>query len=145
MLFWLLLLLDIALSMLIGINLNIGILGSVVLSLLIYFVLCAISMALVGFLSLLLGGTNKFALKKKIKYKVIHRDTDCITILNKVNKTETVPMAYLDNIVIGSTETPYLEVNIYNLTGWRAYWLWEVYHDTVEYILYLPEKDSVGS
>ena len=145
MLLWLLLLLDIALSIVIGVNLNIGVLGSIILGLLIYFVLCAISTVFVGFLSLLLGRINKFALKKKIRYEITNYDTNFITVLNKSNKTEILPMSHIDKIISNSTEVPYLEVNIYNLTGWRAYWLWELYKDKVEYILYLPEKDSVGS
>ncbi len=104
----------------------------------VYIGLSILSIAAFIGLSMLLGKSDTFVLKKNRTYTIISMDNGLITIAGG----ETLPIDKVHNTVYCKTvSSPVLNVKQYNIGGWRRRWLYEAYSDRWEYTLYLPETN----
>ena len=116
---------------------------SALLAFAIYFVTASLSAIIAMFLSLLLGRTDKFVLRKKTRYFVRERTDDYFRVLLDDGATAVIPVSEIAETRTDTEELcPYIEIERYNISGWRKLLLLPVYEDTLKCILYLPFKDG---
>ena len=95
------------------------------------------------FLSLLLGRTDKLVLRKKTRYFVRERTDDYFKVLFNDGAVAVIPISEITETRTDTEELcPYIEIEHYNISGWRKLLLLPVYEDTLKCILYLPSKDG---
>jgi hypothetical protein len=94
-------------------------------------------------LSLALGKTDKKVLRESSKYAITNIDSLYVYYFH-AGKEFRFPRINLDKIVYQDEKlTPLLVINRYNCGGWRKWLLFNLYEDTVESIVYVPEiKDE---
>ena len=106
---------------------------------LVYFMLFCVSFLSTLFISLCLGDSNKYVLRKNSNEPIISMTATQITTLSNF----TVPVKALKaTIFVEADIEPYLVTRTYNISNCRRRWLWEMYKDKVEYIAYLPKNWS---
>ena len=131
------------LSMYAVINLPCHPLLSALLALVIYFVTASLSAIATVFLSLLLGKTDKLVLREKTRYFVRERTDDHFKVLLDDEKIAVIPISEITETRTDTEELcPYIEIEHYNIGGWRKLLLLSVYADRLKYILYLPSEDE---
>ena len=131
------------LSMYAAINLPCHPLLSALLALIIYFVTASLSAIITVFLSLLLGKTDKFVLREKTRYFVRERTDEYFRVLLDDERIAVIPISEITETRTDTEELcPYIEVEHYNIGGWRKLLLLFVYEDRLKYILYLPSEDG---
>ena len=131
------------LSVYAAINLPCHPLLSALLAFVIYFVTASLSTIIAMFLSLLLGRTDKFVLRKKTRYFVRERTDDYFKVLCNDGAVAVIPISEITETRTDTEELcPYIEIEHYNISGWRKLLLLPVYEDTLKCILYLPSKDG---
>lgn len=114
---------------------------SALLSLAIYFVTASLLTLIAAFLSLLLGKTDKFVLRKKTRYFVQERAGNYFTVLLDDEKTAVIPISEITETRTDTEELcPYIEIEHYNIGGWRKLLLFSVYADRLKYILYTNDE-----
>lgn len=93
--------------------------------------------------SLALGKTDKKVLREKNTYAITNIDSLYVYYFH-AGKEFRFPRINLDKIVYQDEKlTPLLVINRYNCGGWRKWLLLNLYEDTVESIVYVPEiKDE---
>ena len=129
------------LSVYAAINLPCHPLLSALLSFAIYFVTASLLTLIAAFLSLLLGRTDKFVLRKKTRYFVRERTNDYFTVLLDDGKTAVIPISEITETRTDTEELcPYIEIEHYNIGGWRKLLLFSVYEDRLKYILYTNDE-----
>jgi hypothetical protein len=116
---------------------------SVLLAFVIFFITASLSTIIAVFLSLLLGKTGKFVLRKKTRHLVRVLTDDYFKILLD---DEKIAVIHILDIAETRTDTeelyPYIEIEHYNISGWRRLLLFPVYKDELKYILCSPSKDG---
>ena len=116
---------------------------SALLAFAIYFVTASLSTIITVFLSLLLGRTDKLVLKKKNRYYVRECTDEHFRVLLGDGKVAVIPISEITETRTDTEELcPYIEIEHYNISGWRKLLLLPVYEDTLKCILYLPSKDE---
>jgi hypothetical protein len=131
------------LSVYAAINLPCHPLFSALLAFVIYFVTASLSTVIAIFLSMLLGKTDKFVLRKKIQYFVRERTDEYFRVLLGDGRIAVIPISEITETRTDTEELcPYIEIEHYNTGGWRKLLLLPVYEDTLKYILYLPSEDG---
>ena len=131
------------LSVYAAINLPCHPLLSALLAFAIYFVTASLSTIITVFLSLLLGRTDKFVLRKKIRYFVREHTDEYFRVLLGDGRIAVIPVSEITETRTDTKELcPYVEIEHYNIGGWRKLLLLSVYEDTLKYILYLPSEDE---
>lgn len=136
MIIWVLILIDVIISVIYGITCGLDFLSSVGAATLLYAALVVVSIAVTLAASMLLGKRDKFVLRKISKYEITHLDTEKLQIASG----ETLDLSLVNNtIYVDDDITPTLEVKQYNIGGWRQRWLFAIYPDRYEYIVYLPK------
>ena len=131
------------LSMYAAINLPCHPLLSALLALIIYFVTASLSAIITVFLSLLLGKTDKFVLREKTRYFVRERTDEYFRVLLDDERIAVIPISEITETRADTEELcPYIEIEHYNIGGWRKLLLLSVYEDRLKYILYLPSEDG---
>ena len=116
---------------------------SALLSFAIYFVTASLSAIIATFLSLLLGKTDKFVLRKKTRYYVRERTDEHFRVFLGDGRTAVLPISEITETRSDTEELcPYIEIEHYNIGGWRKLLLLSVYKDRLKYILYLPSEDG---
>jgi hypothetical protein len=124
-----------------AINLPYPPLLSALLALAIYFITASLSTIIAVFLSLLLGRTDKFVLKKKTRYFVRERTDDYFKVLLDDGTIAVIPISEITETSTDTEELcPYIEVEHYNIGGWRKLLLLSVYEDTLKCILYTNDE-----
>lgn len=114
---------------------------SALLSFAIYFVTASLSTIIAMFLSLLLGRTDKFVLRKKTRYFVRERTDEYFTVLLDDGRIAVIPVSEITETRTDTEELyPYIEVEHYNIGGWRKLLLLSVYEDTLKCILYTNDE-----
>lgn len=143
MLFMFLMTGSVCLSVYALINLPCHPLLSALLSFAIYFVTASLSAIIAVFLSMLLGRTDKFVLRKKTRYFVRERTDDYFKVLLDDGKIAVIPISEITETRTDTEELcPYIEIEHYNIGGWRKLLLLSVYADRLKCILYLPSGDE---
>ena len=113
------------------------------LGLVVYFVLASMACLISVFVSLLLGKTDKLVLKKKNRYYVRERSDKLLHLSAGDNRTIVVPVSEITETRTDTEELcPYVEIEHYNIGGWRDFFLLRMYEDTLKFILYLPSEDE---
>jgi hypothetical protein len=93
--------------------------------------------------SLLLGRTDKFVLRKKTRYFVRGRTDDYFRVLLDDGEIAVIPVSEITETRTDTEELcPYVEIEHYNIGGWRDFFLLRMYEDTLKFILYLPSEDE---
>ena len=129
------------LSVYAAINLPCHPLLSALLAFAIYFVTASLSTIITVFLSLLLGRTDKFVLRKKTRYFVRERTDDYFRVLLGDGQTAVIPVSEITETRTDTEELcPYIEIEHYNIGGWRKLFLLSVYTDRLKYILYTNDE-----
>ena len=114
---------------------------SALLAFAIYFVTASLSTIITVFLSLLLGRTDKFVLRKKTRYFVRERTDDYFRVLLDDGETAVIPVSEITETRTDTEELcPYIEIEHYNIGGWRKLFLLSVYADRLKYILYTNDE-----
>ena len=132
---------SIYLSVYAAINLPCHPLLSALLAFVIYFVTASLSTIIAMFLSLLLGRTDKFVLRKKTRYFVRERTDEYFRVFLSNERTAVIPISEITETRTDTEELyPYIEIEHYNIGGWRRLLLLSVYKDELKYILYLPSE-----
>ena len=91
------------------------------------------------FVSLCLGDSDKYVLRKSSSENIISMTADLVT----TESGFTLPVKALKaTIFVEADIEPYLVTRTYNISNRRRRWLWEMYKDRVEYIAYLPKNWS---
>ena len=110
-----------------------------VASLLVYTTLFTASTLTTLFVSLCLGNSDKYVLRKNSNELISSMTVDLIT----TESGFTLPVKALKaTIFVEADIEPYLVTRTYNISNRRRRWLWEMYKDRVEYIAYLPKNWS---
>lgn len=129
------------LSVYAAINLPCHPLLSALLAFAIYFVTASLSIIITVFLSLLLGRTDKFVLRKKTRYFVRERTDDYFRVLLGDGRIAVIPVSEITETRTDTEELcPYIEIEHYNIGGWRKLFLLSVYTDRLKYILYTNDE-----
>lgn len=114
---------------------------SALLAFAIYFVTASLSTIITVFLSLLLGRTDKFVLRKKTRYYVRERTDEYFRVLLDNGKIAVIPVSEITETRTDTEELcPYIEIEHYNIGGWRKLFLLSVYADRLKYILYTNDE-----
>lgn len=114
---------------------------SALLAFVIYFATANLSAIIAVSLSLLLGKTDKFVLRKKTRYLVQERAGNYFTVLLDDGKTAVIPISEITETRTDTEELcPYIEIEHYNIGGWRKLLLLSVYEDTLKCILYTNDE-----
>lgn len=114
---------------------------SALLAFVIYFVTASLSTIIAVFLSLLLGRTDKFVLRKKTRYYVREFSDGYIKFFADDARTIVVPILDITETRTDTEELcPYIEIEHYNIGGWRKLFLLSIYEDTIKYILYTNDE-----
>ena len=105
------------------------------------FVVAPGSIVALALASMLLGRTNQYKLVKIRNYRI--KDNSPMAGWHVIDTDETLYEDEINDVkyVPGLTH-PYVQVLTYDLTGWRAHWLWNLHPPRKEYVLYLPKKDE---
>lgn len=141
MIFIILMLGSIAGAIYTGLNLPFHWIIATLLGLVVYFVLAAATCIISVFVSLLLGKTDKLVLKKKNHYYVRERSDKLLHLFAGDGKTIVVPVSEITETRTDTEELcPYVEIEHYNIGGWRDFFLLRMYEDTVKYILYTNDE-----
>ena len=136
MLFWILLILNFIGACYAGINAPFDLGWKILLAAVIYIGGTFLYIGVCALLSLLLGGTDKFVLRKKTNYKVAYMDSDLLTI---AETNETVSLSRINKTIYSEKlDYPILRIEEYNIGGWRKKWLLELYQNRYNLILFLP-------
>jgi hypothetical protein len=134
---------SVCLSAYAAINLPYHPLLSALLAFVICFVTVSLSAVIAVFLSLLLGRNDKFVLRKKTRYSVWGRTDDHVLIILRGGKVAVIPISKITETRTDTEELyPYIEIEHYNIGGWRRFLLLSVYEDELKYILHLPCEDG---
>lgn len=129
------------LSVYAAVNLSCHPLLSALLASVIYFVTASLSAIITSSLSLLLGKTDKLVLRKKTRYFVQERTDDYFTILLDDGEITVIPISGITETRTDTEELcPYIEIEHYNIGGWRKLLLLSVYEDTLKCILYTNDE-----
>ena len=132
---------SVCLSVYAAINLPCHPLLSALLAFAIYFVTASLSTVITVFLSLLLGRTDKFVLRKKTRYFVRERTDEHFRVLLGDGQTAVIPVSEITETRTDTEELcPYIEIEHYNIGGWRKLFLLSVYADRLKYILYTNDE-----
>lgn len=124
-----------------GLNLPFHWIIATLLGLVVYFVLASMACLISVFLSLLLGKTDKLVLKKKNRYYVRERSDKLLHLSAGDNRTIVVPVSEITETRTDTEELcPYIEIEHYNIGGWRKLFLLSVYADRLKYILYTNDE-----
>lgn len=143
MIFIILMLGSIAGAIYTGLNLPHHWIIATLLGLVVYLVLAAATCIISVFVSLLLGKTDKLVLKKKNRYYVRECSDKLLHLFTNDNRTIFVPVSEITETRTDTEELcPYIEIEHYNIGGWRKLLLLSVYKDELKYILYSPPKDG---
>jgi hypothetical protein len=114
---------------------------SALLAFVIYFVTASLSAIITVFLSLLLGRTDKFVLRKKTRYFVRERTDEYFRVLLGDERTAVIPVSEITETRTDTEELcPYIEIEHYNIGGWRKLLLLSIYADRLKYILYTNDE-----
>ena len=131
------------LSVYAAINLPCHPLLSALLAFVIYFVTASLSTVIAVFLSLLLGKTDTFVLRKKTRYFVRERTDEYFRVFLSNERTAVIPISEITETRTDTEELClYVEIEHYNIGGWRDFFLLRMYEDTLKFILYLPSEDE---
>jgi hypothetical protein len=126
-----------------AINLPYHPLLSALLAFVIFFITASLSTIIAAFLSLLLGRTGKFVLRKKTRHLIRGLTDDYFKILLDDERIAVIPILEITETRTDTEELyPYIEIEHYNIGGWRRLLLLSVYKDELKYILYSPSKDG---
>lgn len=129
------------LSVYAAINLPCHPLLSALLACAVYFVTASLSIIITVFLSLLLGKTDKFVLRKKTRYFVRERTDEYFRVLLGDGRIAVIPVSEITETRADTEELcPYIEIEHYNIGGWRKLFLLSVYTDRLKYILYTNDE-----
>ena len=129
------------LSVYAAINLPCHPLLSALLASVIYFVTASLSAIITSSLSLLLGKTDKLVLRKKTRYFVQERAGNYFNVLLDNGGTAVIPVSEITETRTDTEELcPYIEIEHYNIGGWRKLLLLSVYEDTLKCILYTNDE-----
>ena len=129
------------LSVYAAINLPCHPLLSALLAFVIYFVTASLSTIITVFLSLLLGKTDKFVLRKKTRYFVREHTDEYFKVLLGDGSVAVIPISEITETRTDTEELcPYIEIEHYNIGGWRKLLLLSVYEDTLKFILYTNDE-----
>ena len=141
MIFMLLMAGSVYLSVYALINLPCHPLLSALLAFAIYFVTASLSTIIAVFLSLLLGRTDKLVLRKKTRYFVRGRTDEYFRVLLDDGAIAVIPVSEITETRTDTEELcPYIEIEHYNIGGWRKLLLLSVYADRLKYILYTNDE-----
>jgi hypothetical protein len=114
---------------------------SALLAFVIYFVTASLSAIIAASLSLLLGRTDKFVLRKKTRYFVRERTDDYFRVLLDDGEIAVIPVSEITETRTDTEELcPYIEIEHYNIGGWRKLLLLSIYADRLKYILYTNDE-----
>lgn len=129
------------LSVYAAVNLPYHPLLSALLAFAIYFATTILSIIITVFLSLLLGKTDKLILRKKTRYYVRERTDDYFRVLLGDGRIAVIPISEITETRTDTEELcPYIEIEHYNIGGWRKLFLLSVYEDRLKYILYTNDE-----
>ena len=129
------------LSVYAAINLPCHPLLSTLLAFVIYFITASLSIIITVFLSLLLGKTDKLILRKKTRYYVRERTDDYFRVLLDDGEIAVIPISEITETRTDTEELcPYIEIEHYNIGGWRKLFLLSVYADRLKYIIYTNDE-----
>lgn len=132
---------SVCLSAYAAVNLSCHPLFSALLASVIYFVTASLSAITACSLSLLLGKTDKLVLRKKTRYSVQERIGDYFTVLLNDGGTAVIPISEITETRTDTEELcSYIEIEHYNIGGWRKLLLLSVYEDTLKCILYTNDE-----
>lgn len=124
-----------------GLNLPFHWIIATLLGLIVYFILASAACLISVFLSLLLGRTDKFVLRKKTRYFVRERTDDYFRVLLDDGAIAVIPVSEITETRTDTEELcPYIEIEHYNIGGWRKLLLLSVYADRLKYILYTNDE-----
>lgn len=141
MIFMLLMAGSVYLSVYAAINLPCHPLLSALLAFAIYFITASLSAIIAVFLSLLLGKTDKFVLRRKTRYYVRERTDDYFRVLLNDERIAVIPISEITETRTDTEELcPYIEIEHYNIGGWRKLLLLSVHEDIVKCILYTNDE-----
>ena len=129
------------LSVYAAINLPCHPLLSALLAFVIYFVTASLSAIIASSLSRLLGKTDKLVLRKKTRYFVRERAGDYFNVLLDNGGIAVIPVSEITETRTDTEDLcPYIEIEHYNIGGWRKLLLLSVYEDTLKCILYTNDE-----
>ena len=136
MLLWILVILNFIGACYAGINAPFDLGWNILLAAAIYIGGTFLYIGVCTLLSLLLGGTDKFVLRKKTNYKVAYMDSDLLTV---AETNETISLSRINRTIYSEKlDYPILRIEEYNIGGWRKKWLLELYKSRYNLILFLP-------
>ena len=136
MLLWILLILNFIGACYFGINAPFDLGWNIILAAAIYIGGTFLYVGICALLSLLLGRTDKFVLRKKTNHKVVYIDSDLLTL---ADTGETVMLSDISRTIYSEKlDYPILRIEEYNIGGWRKKWLLELYKSRYNLILFLP-------
>ena len=139
MLFWILYLLTLISTFYVGFHAPLSPQWNFLLAAAINFVGAALSIGICVFFSLLLGKRDKFVLRKTQLYFVAYHTKDKLVLNDYKGGTFVIPRTDIAEVKTSETELcPYVEIQYYNIGGWRKFLLWDIYDNQIRFVLYTP-------
>jgi hypothetical protein len=139
MIFWILYLLTLISTFYVGFNAPFSPLWNFLLAAAINFVGTVLSIGICAFFSLLLGKRDKFVLRKTQIYFVAFYTKDKLVLNDYKGGSFIIPRTDIAEVKTSEIELcPYVEVQYYNIGGWRKILLWDMYDNQIRFVLYMP-------